>query len=293
MGLGGREVVLFAAGAAFASIVIEDDQGCLSPEFVELELRASLGDAFVDELATRLRLVRGDTWRVVLSVATEASGRVLWTRELEVQPEDCPVLPEVIAGSIERGVAELPDWRLPAPVRPPIELAFHGYVDVGMRTSPSAVGEGARFGTGGSAWIGVRQRVALNVALDVMSSLEEPVEESAVQFAGGLAAAGPGLSVPVRRHEFRVAARIGVGRMFYHTTGLDVRNNSEWWTRAVAQVDVGWAFPGAVRLYARAETPLNPVPFYIQGLSGDMDRFPEERLRVGLVVQIAGALRGG
>lgn len=276
--------LLTLVGVAFASVEVEDGADCLSEEQVELELRAVLSDAVVDRFVTRVHLIREPRWAVQLAVAE--GEEVLWTRELAVEPADCPFLPAVIARSVEQGVASLPVWRFdPVFGRGPVELGFQLYGIQSSAGTPQA-------GMGFAALLPVGRHLAAQAVVEIRAFGRDPLGAGTVRYLGGAISAGPTLIVPAGRHALRWSARIGAGPTRWESEGFSIRNFSGTWPRWAAVSDLGWAFPAWIRAYARVELPLRPAHFTVVE-SGTPVTYGEEWPRMGLVIEVSGALRRG
>jgi hypothetical protein len=280
--------LLFFLRAAFASVEVVDGADCLDTEQVELELRDVLDDAVVDEFLTRVTVVRGASWWLKLAVSQREN--VLWSRQLAVDPADCPFLAEVVARSVERGVATLPEWRFE-------RLQLHVPAELGVQLfgtlDPSG---GKRYGLGGAAWIGLTPEFGWQSVLEVHNATPVALFGGQVQFAGASLSTGLGGIVHLGPHELRGVGRLGYGADYGRGTGFD-ENNREWWIgRPTAQADIGLAPPGPLRFWFRADLLLDPVPQVVNEEQSPGPELvplvrPEESVRLGLVLELAGSVR--
>lgn len=279
---GGQLVFLAGVGSSFASVEVENGEDCLTPEAVDLELRVVLDDEVVDRFVTHVTVRRAPDGVLELSVLDDR--HLLWSRELPFSEADCPYLPEVIARSVERGIASLPAWRLSSARGSwSSELGFQVF---GL----APPGAPLQIGLGGALWLGFGRFGGVQVVVEGRSGEAVPVAVGQLQFIGTSVTAGPAFQVPVANHALRGALRLGTGPTWFRGSGFDRENMSGWWWRWTTAADLGWAFPGALSVYGRAEMGVEPVPF-VAAVHGEAVSYVEPWLRTGVVVEFSGTLR--
>lgn len=268
---------------ALAGVRVEDPRGCLSAEAVDLEVRAALGDEQVDRLALLARIDdAGAGW--VLRIEVAEGDRPLWHKEVPVAPVDCPFLPELIARSVERGLAAIPGWSWAEGRRrrSPDEGAFQLSV-----SAPRAM----RYGVGLAFAIGLPEPFLWEFDVEGWLGEVQPVGTGTAQLFGARLGAGPAVALPALGTTFRLAGRWTAGPVV--STGRAFRSPATTISpRSTAQLDLGWGPPGPVpvRVALRTEVVLVGVAPVDTGTG---QRAPEPLVRAGLVLGIAGSLRAG
>ncbi|MEQ1564625.1 MAG: hypothetical protein ABMA64_03220 [Myxococcota bacterium] len=245
---------------------------------MDLEVRAVIPDEVVDRLDFDVSL--GGDGPLTFTLVVSNRGDALWSREIPVQPVDCPYLPELAAQSFEAGLATLPRWGLPAPARPSDELGYQAFV-----TLPSALFAGL----GLNYHRGVTPSFRWDASLDLQISAVESVERGGVQFVGLLLGTGPMAHLPVSdQSAVRGSLRVAFGPTISVGRGFAV-DEIELWPRGRIIGEVGWAEGRNFRIATRIEAPLVRVAFTV-----DQSRsFVEPPVRLGLAFEVAGSLRKG
>jgi hypothetical protein len=273
---------LSTALAAWAGVEVTDPTGCLDAEMIEIELRAALGDEVVEDVELAVRLAdgvempsEGGGW--TLSLDATDRGSVIWRKEVEAQPVDCPYLTQIVVMSVERGLTDLPGFLRRQPPPPP-ELAF-----LLAGTLPWAI----RVGIGGDLWVPSRRAWASNTQLEIVYQAVEEFGPGRAQVAAVALGTGLGVGLPLGRHELRGSTRLGSGANVAIGLGqekvpLQVRPRLVWST------EVGVASASGIRAAARLE--VNALRLRYAEVGGGQ-RVAEPLLRGGIVLALAGPLR--
>lgn len=278
-GLAGVWLAATASDVARAGVTVHDTTGCLTFEAVDLELREAIGDDLADRFEIDVSIAGTEPRRLQIDVAEHGHDKSLWAKSLDVEQEDCSVLVELIGLSTERGLATLPGWGLQLRHRPP-ELGFA----VGA-TLPWAV----RLTIGADVWIPVRAAFHWDIAPETVWTAVQPLGASGgVQSYGLTVGTGPAVAVPLGQDALRFATRIGGGALVGVGRDADV-NYTLVMPRVAWTTDVLYAARWGLRLGVRGEAPIIRLG-YRDVVSNELV-LREPRVRVGLVVMIAGRIR--
>jgi hypothetical protein len=272
---------LLHGSLAFADVRTQDPSACVDPEEVDLEVRASLGDAAVDGLDLFVGVQADGDARALAIRVSDVRGDLLWEKHLAATAADCPILSQLVARSVEAGLAEVPGWRLRAErgrSRP------EGAVWIKV-SAPIAVRAGLGAGLSGQVvgplwWSG---------GVDLYAAPFSNVGAGVVQVGGLGVTTGPFARARLGREALDVGFRVWggafgvVGRSFdvgYTTVLPHLSLDPEVWvvTRA------------ALRVGLRAEVPLTRVAF---SAAGQKDLTYEPAFRLGIVLGLGGGLRSG
>ncbi|MCA9494367.1 MAG: hypothetical protein KC621_30785 [Myxococcales bacterium] len=265
--------------AAWGAVRTQDDLGCVDPERLDLELRSLVGDEVADGVDVFVRVTDGDPRAITVRVSRH--GDLLWGRELQAVAEDCPLLPSVIARSVDAGLAELPAWQLLGPsAGPRTELQL-----VGAVTAPFA----PRFSIAGRLVTALVGPLRLGLDLEGGWSLVQPVEGGGVQMASVVAAAGPVIRLPVGRDALQVGVRGCVGPAVVSGRGFE-ENHTTVAPRVGTHAEVLFASRRALRVGVRGELPITRMAWTVPD-TGESTLEPP--VRAGIVLGIGGAVRSG
>ncbi len=168
---------------AVASIELADPTGCLDAERLHNEVASVLGPR-LHALHLTVGVGARDRERIA-HVDARHRHRSVWQRRFTASVDDCPVLAEAIALSLEAGLAALPGWELELP-----RARWIGSVLAELRPLERAVGLGAgleRLGAGGAGLrVGaeLRSGLPLDVGTGAASLTELTVSVTPVVAAG-------------------------------------------------------------------------------------------------------------
>jgi hypothetical protein len=264
---------------ALAAVRIEDSTGCFNPEAVELEVREAVGDATADDMELVVHLSGTESWQLALTV--NSSAGTIWNRIVPVEPVDCPYLPELVAQSFERGLADLPDWGLHNERRWP-ELSF------GVSgTLPSVL----RVGFITKLWVPIAARYGWQFQLAYQQSSVQtvslPGDVVQVAFLSAHFETGPSLDIPFDEYRVRIATRVSAGggratgRDFQDGNSQDMRPSAAWMTELL------WVPDNHLRVGPRLEVGLVRGN-YVSNTGQTIAR--EIPVRGGLVLELGGPL---
>jgi hypothetical protein len=272
-------VWMLGLGTAVASVRIEDSTGCFEREAVELEIREAVGDTTADNMELVVQLSGAETWQLALTV--NSSAGTIWNRIMPVEPVDCPYLPQLVAQSFERGLADLPAWGLHEERHWP-ELSF------GVSgTLPSVL----RIGFTTKLWIPLPARFGWQFQLTYLQSAVQTVSagEDVVQvaFLAAQLETGPSFDLPVGPHRVRLATRVGAGggratgRDFKRGNAQTARPSASWMTELL------WVPDNHLRVGPRLEVGVirgNYVSYSGHQIAREIP------VRAGLVLELGGPL---
>lgn len=269
------------AAVALAEVRVNDPSACVDREAVDLEVRDLLGDAAVDGLDLFVGVAADLTSRAVALRVSDVRGDLLWEKRLAAQEGDCPLLPEIVARSIEAGLAQVPGWRFRAErgrSRP------EGMV-WGRLSAPSVL----RVGLGGALQGHAFGPGWWSVGIDGFASPFAPLGSGVVQIGGIGVAAGPALRIRAGRESVDVAVRGWAGGIGVFGRSFDLERTALL-PRASVDPEILLVTRAAIRVGARGEIPLTRI-----ALTGPGQEVPayEPAFRIGLVVALGGVLGSG
>jgi hypothetical protein len=260
---------------------VRDTTGCgLDTVAVEEELRAAVGDAPVNRLSFAVDLSGTDPW--VLQLTVEDHGKLVWDRQIDVRPADCPLLPNIAAMSFDAGLSTLPGWGLPTLPPAPDELGLELFL-----TGPDAV----RMGAGVHYLLAPTRPLRWDVGLELQYSAVQPVDPvGSWQMSAATLATGPVLNLPVGDRAIRWTNRVCAGGVLVVAHDLrEVATSGS--PRLAVTSELGFAPTDFLRISARVERPITAIRVTVQDSAGIFHHDLESLLRVGLAVEMAGSFR--
>ena len=276
-----------ATTAASAGVVLEDGGGCLGAAEVESEVRGYVSAEHLDRSELRVRLETTESpWTLTLR-AFDEGGELLWRHEAPARPEECSLLPGLIARIAESRYAGVPRWGLPEPRAPAgrefvVELAGTAPDDLHF-----AFGGGALLPLGGPWQAVVHAEGYLGAAVSLGVDRNGSGAPRSGQFAGLLVGGGLAHQVPAGRFAVRSRGWVQAGPNLGFGHGFDAPNPI-WLPRAAASMQIDVVTPFLLRVGGRITVPFvraAPAPVLQPGAE-----VPEPWLRMGLVVGVGGAI---
>jgi len=268
-------LVLFGlAWASAPTVSVDDRMGCVDREAVQLEVGAVLDAHRADAVEVEVGIDDG-----VVSLEVFRGQRVLWDRRLSVGPEDCAVVPALIARSLDQGLAGLPDWHFEAADGLPPDVAV--YLEGAVAPVPSPFGWGV-LGTGS----GPLGRVGRwSAGLGVVAIRVDDGAGRGAQLLAPQLRMGPGADLG-RRRRWRLVGVVTAGPVFVvPQTGVQL-SGPRWVPGARGEVSLAWR-RGSLAVSGFVDTPLVRV-VVVDEAQGE--RLAEGVIRVGLRVGAIGSL---
>ncbi|MEM6927181.1 MAG: hypothetical protein AAF602_09645 [Myxococcota bacterium] len=270
---------LLAAAATAASVSVNGGTSCFSAVAVQVELDEI--DGLIGPDRVLVDLVRNtDPWTLQVRVVRREVE--VWQRALEVTQADCPLLPAILARTLERGLEGVPRWPLANERRRwllGVETAMSvPFLDWGAAV---VVGQGPR-ARGVWSW---------EVDMGAFTRSVQPVGPGRSVLSGGDLGFGPVAEARVGATRIGVKPRLTVGIGSQRESGItreiDPESETRTGPRAAIALDTRARFPRGAHVGLRLSYTAVRTSFVFRN-PGVVTMAAEPRWRVGLIAGIRG-----